>query len=767
MTADSPLSSICVILNSLVGVLAAAVCFFAAELPAAKPANYLSKSVTEGGDLNAPTWVVDPALPGKNMPPIGRSLFDFLVIRQQDGRPVVDVPFPLTALLDRVAEGLRRDSATTDTGLKKVLIPLGRSLQRSAAAPDFFAFPRVVAAVDGEAKTGNAMLRDRLYLGYQEKARQIEVISYNEAAARFEFQIVKDYQPGGRAKVFYANRAMCMACHQNGGPIFSRQVWNETNANPKIAALLNQQKRDFYGIPVDRGVDVPNAIDEATGRANLFAVYQLLWREGCGANDAAARRCRARLFVAALQYRLTGGQFEHGAAYRDAAEARIVANSSRHWPRGLAIGNPGIPNRDPLADMSFTGGPAQHKLAAVADIAAPFDPLQAREPSQIWRMQGGAEAEVDRLVRGLGEFLADADIVRLDRRLRNLASGSPRQSFSANCRVTGKPLAGIRTRVEFRCLPNAEKSGLSLDGELELTGRRVTGGLLHHIAFGSQPSLIDVGFKVASATQQGRQWRVAMLPLREGRTLRGADGNAIARIDFTWQPGNDGDLPGEASAIVVKDFVVVEQAIAAMLGNARESTNIPETSNAQESPGDAFDAQAFRRASLMPGLFERLGEKPGDWCCLDATGMPPAEPPEKPAASFAGIDQANPKFAALRPFYQYCSTCHQSAERFPPNFLAGTAEQVSANLAHCAERLYVRLSMWRLPEEQRPKTPMPPSLALRARNTDAQQWAASSQLAAIGDYVGKTLGNAAGGTARLDKLPAGGYEKLRECLPPG
>jgi hypothetical protein len=34
--------------------------------------------------------------------------------------------------------------------LKVTLIPLGRSLQREAGAPDFFRLPRVVAAADGD-----------------------------------------------------------------------------------------------------------------------------------------------------------------------------------------------------------------------------------------------------------------------------------------------------------------------------------------------------------------------------------------------------------------------------------------------------------------------------------------------------------------------------------------------------------------------------------------------------------------------------------------
>jgi hypothetical protein len=64
-----------------------------------------------------------------------------------------------------------------------------------------------------------------------------------------------------------------------------------------VAALLALQRRDFHGIPVDRGVDVPNAIDDAALRANRFAVQQLLWKDGCGGNDAPAVTCRAGLFA--------------------------------------------------------------------------------------------------------------------------------------------------------------------------------------------------------------------------------------------------------------------------------------------------------------------------------------------------------------------------------------------------------------------------------------------------------------------------------------
>ena len=128
------------------------------------------------------------------------------------------------------------------------------------------------------------------YTHLQEKSAILEIISYNEDAGRFEFQLVKDYRAGGKPRVIYANRTLCFACHQNGSPIFSRALWDETNANPQVAALLLASGRRFYGIAPERGIDIPYAIDNATERANCFALTQHLGREGCGATDRAAQR---------------------------------------------------------------------------------------------------------------------------------------------------------------------------------------------------------------------------------------------------------------------------------------------------------------------------------------------------------------------------------------------------------------------------------------------------------------------------------------------
>ena len=199
---------------------------------------------------------------GANLPPVGRSLFDELVGR---ARPSGwEIPFPFSKLI----ASLSRAAGCKSPCSRTVMIPLGRSLQRSAAAPAFFKYPRIVAAFTSDtAVAGNVpLLKDRLYLGFQEKANLIEVISFNEMAGRFEFQLVKNYGAGMTPKVFYANRAVCVSCHQNQAPIFSRQVWDETNANPEIADRLAKAQANFDGLPIRIGVDVPNAIDDSTDR---------------------------------------------------------------------------------------------------------------------------------------------------------------------------------------------------------------------------------------------------------------------------------------------------------------------------------------------------------------------------------------------------------------------------------------------------------------------------------------------------------------------
>jgi hypothetical protein len=394
-----------------VGFMNAAPARGAPDVAAPSRARYgVPEGATTTDRTTAAHWVVDPAIPGDDLPSRGRSLFDFLVTQEEAGTKVQAVPFPFPALLQRIAA--RTGRGERSVAPTAVLIPLGRSLQRNAAAPDFFAFPRAVVAIVAQpASAGEPYLKDRVYLGYQEKANVIEVISYNEDEGRFEFQVVTDYRAGGTPKIAYANRALCIVCHQNAAPIFSRAGWDETNANPAVANLLAAERRQFYGIAVGRGIDVPNAIDDAKLRANRFAVHQLLWKEGCGRGGEAAVACRAGLFAAVLRYRLSGLPSPDGvdASYRAKVVGPLIAVAQARWPGGLAIGNPDIPNRNPLpAGVPAPSAAALRDRPEVANVTAAFDPLVPRPALEVWRVDD--DDDVARLVAGLSDFVAEPDI---------------------------------------------------------------------------------------------------------------------------------------------------------------------------------------------------------------------------------------------------------------------------------------------------------------------------------------------------------------------
>jgi hypothetical protein len=623
-----------------------------------------------GGVLaqGTPDWAVDPRDPGPSLPPSGHSLFDFLTARE-------GVPFPFSALLARMEERLG------PSPFKKVLIPLGRSLQRSAADPEFFRYPRAVVAVDAE-----GTFKDRLYLGYHEKAAVLEVISYNEAAGRFEFQLVLDYRPGGAARVVYANRAVCTACHQGGGPLFSRQVWDETNANPEIARLLAAEKRDFYGFPITQGVDVPAAIDAATDRANRIAVYQLLWREGCASGE-----CRAAAFRSALQHRLSGGLHEGtGEELRRTWETR--------WPHGLAIPDPDIPNRDPLAS---------HKSSSVPATLIPtaFEPLNPRPPLEIWTKDTGPE----RLIAGLAGFLTDEDARRLDAEL--FARGKVKEQQTLPCQVSIQP-RGNGERVKLRCSD-------ALEGRIFLEGPRVVGGTIERLG-----EMRDL--EVVEGKANPRELEVKIVQKLSGLHARREDGNAVQSLRVLYS--------GEATVVFLDDFSAAKTAI-------------------RDLPGEVFSSAPFRRTAVLGALFAKLGLE-SDACCLADASLPP--PVLETGRAVADFPEP-----AVRALYQYCGRCHATPEVSPPNFLYGDAERVRANLASCAERIFYRLDLWRLPGPERSKTPMPPVHALPSLGLTP----GDPHLDLLRQHAAGLLRKETGREPRLADLEIRGYESLRSCLP--
>jgi hypothetical protein len=552
-----------------------------------------------------PVLAVDPDEPGPSLPPVGRSLFDFLTMQEEDGRTVQVVPFPFTALLERIEAELGQP----EPSLKKVLIPLGRSLQRNAANPDFFAFPRAVVAVDEDSapRVGRSgmLLGDRLYLGYQEKAATIEVISYNEAAGRFEYQVVRDYREGGDANVYYADRPTCIACHRNHAPIFSKPLWDETNANEAVAATLAALQGEFYGTPVARGVDIANAFDAATDRANSYAALQRIWQEGCEAPGAPAGAiaCRADALLAVLQYKLSGNR--HPAPDRDHPVKTFTAALSRQWqslwPGGLAIPEGDVPNRVPLAaplDPHVPLGEAE--AIRLTSIPREFEPFQPRPAKEVWHAPVTPE-QGQQLVEGLAQFIADADIQRLDDFLWQ--QGAPTKDTDGDCTITE------RQEIRIDC-PGPE--GLMLEGYVRLQGDAVSGGAISRLRIDGQvlTNLKIAGGSFERADGQGRV--VVQLEERAaGLHARLPDGNAIRQLVIRWPLGRD-PAQGIAVATVADDFSMVRDAVATMRERAASGAS------------DALAAAPMRRAALMPALFAALGADPIDWCCLDDTAMPAA-----------------------------------------------------------------------------------------------------------------------------------------------
>lgn len=700
-------------------------------------------------DEPAVTWAIMPSVAGTDLPPAGRSLFDAVVSGGRDGKPGYDIPFPLPALLRRLEEraGCRpAEVSSAASCVKAVLIPLGRSLQRTAAAPDFFVYPRVVVAVTGEPETSGRdqsatrltarpLLKDRIYLGYQERANLIEVISYNDAAGRFEFQVVKDYAAGRTPRVLYANRMLCTTCHQNHAPIFSRPVWEETNANPAIAARLKASRKDFYGLKIDRGVDIPNAINDASDRANLYAVAQTLWRDGCAdsANTSAtepvaAIRCRAALLKAALQYRLSG---ERGFAGSDEL-VRFAALATRRWNSGLAIGNPDIPNRNPLAVTATRGAPL-----APAHVPARFEPLLRRPPLEVWYPTQTDFAR--RAVIGLAAFFAEADIDELDARLyrHGAPPHMPRAQFATDCRF-----ARSAGRTTFACAGEA----LRVSGEW-----RADGGHVRQLQVGDLPDAGAFQLERAHgpmAALDGVSARGVFRAVRDGRHVRLADGRAIELIELR-KPAGPGDNGG-ITVTLLEDYDVIATALNDM------------TAANANGKSDELSDRPFRRGVILPALLTRLGV---DYqpCCADDRRLPPPRVDniaDDPVAS-AALAQAGEE---TRKFFSYCAGCHQSHDAFPPNFLYGSASQVAANLRQCAERIYFRLSMWQVTETERPKTPMPPALALDRLRLPSEQWATSPDLAAMTSYIAEVLHADGRPVPTPAQMVVKDYETMKPCF---
>jgi len=690
--------------------------FAAAAFAASSWLPVLAQAETERA--RTPAWAVDPADPGPDAPPVGRSLFDFVVSADE-------IPFPFERLVQLLEQ--RAGCKAPQRCVEQVLIPLGRSLQRTAAMPEFFKYPRIVAAVVA-APRATPLLKDRIYLGYQEQAAVIEVISYNETAGRFEFQIVRNYRAEAKPALIYARRAVCAACHQNLSPIFSRPLWEETNANAEVAAALERADARTHGVRVRRGVDAPGAIDASTDRANKFAVWQRLWQEGCGTDDMQSRGCRAAVFVAALQYRLSGHRAfdQHSAQWREAFVPAFARGWQERWPAGLAIPNPDVPNRNALLRERWPSG------ERLVHVSARHDALLPRAPLEVWT---SAQEAGLRLVAGLAESISPGDARLVSDVLDRRAAGAKRRRYVAPCKF-----AWLREWLRFECVgAEGEASALRLSGRIGRSADAVGGGELYELQIGAA-ALEQLDVRVQSMGRRGATVRLA--PDEAGGAPRLPDGSAIASVQLRWgdaeaaASGGPRFARGEARVTVREDFAPLRDAMAA------------------SAASDAFSAQPFNATVLVRSLLSGMGSARHGLCCGDPSLLP-AVVVEAP-----GIALDEPPARRLAAFYALCATCHATSQPFPAPFLAGSNERVAASIRQCAPRIQARLAMWDVAPGAREKTPMPPT-------PYAQRADKPIGVAQLQRVVAEILRESPMTRAAFVHLPPEDYERLPPCVPGG
>ena len=507
---------------------------------------------------HATILLADRADPGTNRPLAGRSLFDDLFAippaEASAGAVRYALPFPFEHLLAEL------NARIAPAEVMGVLIPLGRSLQRHAADPDYFASPRVVVAVTEDAGApGRPLLKDRLYLGYHERAEVIEVISYNEAAGRFEFQVVEDYGPGREPRVQPGERLVCVACHQAHGPIFPTAVWNETSADPRVAVRLAALGTTFHGVPTRGGVDRADAVDRSTDRAARIAFANALWAEGCGApEETGAARCRGDLLFAALRYRLGGARaspdVEPGTPSVAFAE-RLAGRLARFAPVSLGVPSPDLPNRDPLTEIE-----AGLSSTAAIEPDGVFEPTLNRAPVVFWRPSTPASDLLATAISEVGAAFADGDIIWLDDRLGALDADPPEVAEARlACRTRSLESGPGRRELRLAC----EADAAQLEGYISLADDLPNGGMIGRLGLDGQAPLsrliVAGGSPIAVASTETFELRLRESGLRLRARLAG--GERLAPLTLHIRP--DGMVAIELRA--VDDLTPLRAALAGMV----------------------------------------------------------------------------------------------------------------------------------------------------------------------------------------------------------
>ena len=669
-------------------------------------------------------WIVNAKDTGTDIPKEGRSLFDILFSVDQADALNVQIPFPFTQLIEKIKTHL----TVSDDAIKQVRIPVGRSLRRNAVAPDFFDRPRVVVAADAEPRIiqGKAglNLKGRLFLGYQQQSNIVEVISYNPVAGRFEFQEIIDYGEGLKPKVRYANRRLCLSCHQNAGPIFSKEPWLETDSNQKVKARLTPQatplKVKAKYLP---RFDHAWALDYATDRANYFASSQFIWRQGCAVTNEHkiidSFRCRSAMLLAIIQFRLLGYVDNNLAAFQNWLQPVIERNWREKWPGGLLIATADIPDKDPFASISL---PNQ-------------DPLNPRQPRAKWTKPSS------RLLTGIvyqtADFLTEPDVYLIDQYLQNQASKNqtPHQYYESSCRLLRSADIGSGQYIKFSCdtVQASSATQFTARGSFVFDGNRITQGNLDTLKMPDQINeLRFLDFGETEVYKDGGFYK-ATIPIRKHKTRLGArmfDGRLLKQIEIQWPVNLQKfkETTNQSTRLsTVDDFKPLYKAINKMVVDNLHGNN------------DALSSKPFRRHTIVKTLHRNLGmdELVWDQYHSDYKNIVADEKPVTATVT------------SLLPLYQHCSACHLNKGDYPPGFLNGARAQVEQKVRQCGQKILARLNLWNHKPSQRLISPMPPFSWITAVGMNEDEWLNSKEVEKMQKIVMDLMSNDSANSSRL------------------
>ena len=449
-------------------------------------------------------------------------------------------------------------------------------------------------------------LRNRIFIGYQEKANALEIISYNSEAGRFEFQTVSNYDEDRRPTVNNIPRSYCTSCHQNQGPIFPRALWEETDFNRELVKRLTEARTEpgqvgsGQNIQPYLGSKVVN-IDSATNHANVFSLFQLFWQGACESRDLSQEiRCRAGLFETMVQHRLqeTNRLLPSSALVTEFLLPVSRHNIQRKWPNGISLLSADIDNQNPIR-LGI-----QVHLDSAEALKKPRSATIKWNPDNLYRM-----------IQGLGDFIPLSDIRRLDKLLYDAARQTTAAvSLDGVCtlkRIDERQVifdkfdqsGDISVRCDFdQALGNGSFGFL---GDLYISSGEASKVAAFTRMFLDSPRVIVAvnhsGGKVAEE-QNGWSIQLTLLNSKHGLHARLPDGSMVDSINIYWQDGlldsnkyySQREVQGVATLTILPDPGVLMKAIEQMLSQA-DNGSLP-----------LFLAAPIRAKLLMNALFSEL-----------------------------------------------------------------------------------------------------------------------------------------------------------------